>query len=112
MRFRRWLAFVLVACMLLGVMAVGAGAATASLQVSQMVSEAGKAAEKLEKYIQMGEKDSRGVYSLFPFPSAFAVGNNEIDGASYILMVARGVLALSQGQAPSTAIPYSKITVE
>ena len=112
MRFRRWLAFVLAACMLLGVMAVGAGAATASLQVSQMVSEAGKAAEKLEKYIQMGEKDSRGVYSLFPFPSAFAVGNNEIDGASYILMVARGVLALSQGQTPSTAIPYSKITVE
>ncbi len=113
MRYGRLLSFLLAVSMILGIMVMYPNAAApATLKSSQLISAASGISEKLETYIQMGEKAQDGTYGLFPFPSVLTIDGSDVDGASYILMAAKAVVALSEGKATSTAIPYTAITLE
>ena len=113
MRNSRLISLVLAVSMILGMFVIYPGAATpTSLKSEQLISAASSVNEKLESYIQMGEKSPDGTYSQFPYPSVLTIGGSEVDGVAYILMAARAVVALAQGQATSTAISYTAVTME
>ena len=113
MHYRKLLSLLLAVSMILGMFVIYPGAAApTSLTTDQLISAASSVNEKLEKYIQMGEKASDGTYVQFPYPSVLSIAGSEVEGVAYILMVARAVVALAQGQATSTAIPYGAVTLE
>ncbi len=112
MSYKRILSLLLVVSMLLGALLIYPGAAPASLKISQLVSTASAVAEKMETAIQKGTLSADGTYGMIPFPNVFYIEGNEVDSFSYILMAAKAVLALSQGQGTSTALSYVKTELE
>ncbi len=112
MGMKRFLAFVLLCSMLLGVMAVGAEAVPAAFPVSRLISAAEQIAGEMEEAIKEGEQDSNGVYSNYAFPATFAIDGNRVEAPAYIRMAAEAVLALSRGQGENTSVAYETVTVE
>ncbi|MBR6826376.1 MAG: family 10 glycosylhydrolase [Oscillospiraceae bacterium] len=113
MHYKRQLSFLLAVALIMSMFVIYPVAATpVSLKSSQLISAAPGIAEKLEKYIQMGDKTPEGTYSMFPYPANVTIDGSDVDGASYILMAARAVVTLAEGKAISTPIVYTAITLE
>ncbi len=109
---KRLLAILLVLSIMLGAMLTTTWAATpSSLKISQLAGAASGIANQIEEAIQKGTKESNGSYSKFTFPSSFTIDGYTVDSPAYILMAARAISALTEGQATSTAISYTQTTL-
>lgn len=109
---KRFLAFVLVLCTLIGLFAFPASAEEPTeMTISQLATAAGDVSASLEEIIQSGTRGSNGIYYNITAPTTITVGAYSMGIEDFTIMAARAVDRLGNGNAASTSIPYLNRTL-
>ena len=107
---RRSISVLLALAMLVSMFSVlGVSAATpASLDIARIADVADDVALALEAEIQKGSKDVDGIYFNVTFP-ALNFGDCAMTYNEYLLMAANAIVAINDGKAATTQIPFKAV---